>query len=69
MDEFYRPLPPNVQMRNGWPNGALDDFFMAKTAAQSRADNPRKRSGSESEHHKDHKQPIRKSRFSSIKTH
>jgi len=66
LEEFYRPTPPNVAMRNGWPNGSLDEFFKLKGEAILSFDSPTEKRENPFKN-ESKPPPARKSRFSGIK--
>ena len=67
LEEFYRPIPPgNVVMRNGWPNGSLDEFFKLKGEAILSFDSPTEKRENPFKN-ESKPPPARKSRFSGIK--
>ncbi|CBY20199.1 unnamed protein product [Oikopleura dioica] len=70
LDEFYRPIPPTVQVKDNWIIGCLDDFFDAKTEALKNAAMRRKQSDQKSNSkpsESDTTSRKRKSRFSSAR--
>lgn len=59
IDDFYRPIPPHMVIKDNWIHGCLDLYYQAKSEA---LDKPEKQSESTDEP-QDSKRP-RKSRFS-----
>ena len=64
LDEFYRPIPPHLTVKDNWIEGCLNNFFDLKAKSIDNLLTKRKESLScQTDSPKDEKRP-KKSRFS-----